>query len=106
MNVNPTNNTGNVYIDATYHEFVITPGVYSTFVTLATAIQTALNEAAATIAKIASFAVAHNPVSRKFVIGVTMAAGQTAEVQIRCFLIKSGAMPAGVSLQGGFNDLQ
>ena len=34
-----------------------------------------------------------------------MAAGQTAEVQIRCFLIKSGAMPAGVSLQGGFNDL-
>ena len=104
-NINPTNNTGDVYIDATYHEFAITPGVYSTFATLATAIQTALNEAAATIAKIASFAVAHNPVSRKFVIGVTRAAGQTAEVQIRCFLIKSGPMPAGVSLQGGFNDL-
>ena len=49
FNINPTNNTGYVYIDATYHEFVITPGVYSTFVALATAIQTALNEAAATI---------------------------------------------------------
>ena len=31
--------------------------------------------------------------------------GATSEVQIRCFAIKSGAMPPGVSLAGGFNDI-
>ena len=105
FNINPTNNTGYVYVDTTYHEFVVTPGVYSTFTTMAAAIKTALNTTANTIAKIASFEVTHNPISRKFEITVTMAANQTAEVEIRCFLIKSGAMPAGVSLQGGYNDL-
>ena len=101
FNVNPTNNTGYVYVDATYHEFAVTAGVYSTFAALATAIQTALDETAATIAKIDSFTVAHNAISRKFEITVTMAAGQTAKVEIRCLSIKTGAMPAGVSLQGG-----
>ena len=105
MNVNPTNNTGYVYIDATYHEFAIAPGVYSTFVTLAAAINDALTATAAGIAKIDAFAVAHNPVNRKITITVTMAVGQTAKVEIRCFLIKNAAMPAGVSLQGGLNDL-
>ena len=105
FNVNPTNNKGYVYVDTTYHEFVVTPGVYSTFTALATAIKTALNTTASTIAKIASFDVTHNATNRKFQITVNMAANQSAKVEIRCFLIKSGAMPAGVSLQGGYNDL-
>ena len=46
LNINPTNNTGYVYIDATYHEFTIAPGAYSTFTDLATALQNALRRAA------------------------------------------------------------
>ena len=36
LNINPTNNTGYVYIDGTYHEFIIVPGAYATFAELAT----------------------------------------------------------------------
>lgn len=105
FNINPTNNTGYVYVDTTYHEFVVAPGVYSTFAALATAIKAALNATAGTIAKIAGFDVTHNATNRKFEITVTMAGSYTAEVQIRCILTKSGAMAPGVSLQGGYNDL-
>ena len=34
LNINPTNNTGYVYVDATYHEFIIAPEAYSTFAEL------------------------------------------------------------------------
>ena len=108
LNINPTNNTGYIYLDATYHEFTITPGVYATFAELSTALQTALNATAnASIAKIANdgFTVTHSSVSRKFTIEIQMAGTHTTEVQIRCLAIKSGAMPAGVSLAGGFNDI-
>ena len=106
LNINPTNNTGYVYIDATYHEFTIAPGAYTTFAELATELEAALNAAATGIAKIDGFTVIHSAVTRKFAIGVQLTDdGSTSEVQIRCFLIKSGAMPAGVSLTGGFNDI-
>ena len=106
LNINPTNNTGYVYIDATYHEFIVAPGAYSTFAELATALQNALNATAAGIAKIDSFTVTHNSVTRKFIITAQLTDdGATSEVQIRCFAIKSGAMPPGVSLAGGFNDI-
>ena len=45
LNINPTNNTGYVYIDATHHEFTIAPGAYTTFAELATALEAALNAA-------------------------------------------------------------
>ena len=107
LNINPTNNTGYIYIDATYHEFQIVPGVYTTFAELAVALQLALNTTAnASIAKIANdgFGVAHSAVTRKFTIAIQMDAAHTTEVQIRCFAIKT-VMPPGVSRQGGFNDI-
>ena len=55
LNINPTNNTGYVYIDATYHEFTIAPGAYATFAELATAVEAALNVTATGIAKIDGF---------------------------------------------------
>ena len=105
-NINPTNNTGYIYIDATYHQFNIPVGVYATFDALSLGIQAALNSAATGIAKITSCAVTYTAQTRTFSIEVVMAAGgETSEVQIRCLSIKTGAQPAGVSLSGGFNDI-
>jgi len=74
------------------------PGAYATFAELASALQAALNATATGIAKIDGFTVIHSAVTRKFTIGVQLTDdGSTSEVQIRCFLIKTGAMPAGVS---------
>ena len=72
LNINPTNNTGYVYIDATYHEFIIAPGAYSTFAELSVALQNALNAAAAGIAKIDTITVTHSSVTRKFTITVQL----------------------------------
>jgi hypothetical protein len=106
-NVNPTNNTAYIYVGNTYYEFTITPGVYSTFASLATALQNALNETIiASVAQITSAAVAYSATTRLFTITFTMAAGHNATVvQIRTFAIKGGALPAGVGLQGGFSDV-
>ena len=105
-NINQTNNTGYVYIDGTHHEFQIAPGVYSTFEDISLAIQAALTTTAANIAKINTFDVAPNLETRKFTITVTMAAGHSTKVEIRCFQIKPGATaPAGVTAQGAFNDI-
>ena len=80
LNINPTNNTGYVYIDATYHEFA----------ELSVALQNALNAAAAGIAKIDAFTVTHSSVTRKFAITVQLTDDAAiSEVQVRCFAIKS-----------------
>ena len=110
-NVNPTNNTAYIYVGGSYYEFAITPGVYATFVSLATAIQNALNETIiASIAagpfEITSAVAAYNATTRLFTITFTMAAGQNATVvQIRTLAIKGGALPVGVGMQGGFSDV-
>jgi len=49
--------------------------------------------------------VAYSAVSRKYTISLTMAAGSTTvPVEVRTFAAKSGALPANVTLQGGFSD--
>ena len=105
-NINPTNSIFYIYVGNTYYECQITSGTYSTFNTLATAINDALVAAiAAGIAEIQSAATNYNATTRQFTFVFTMAGGHAAtEVQIRCFLIKSGALPAGVSVRGGYND--
>ena len=105
-NINETNNTGYIYVASTHHEFRITPGAYASFTALSTALASALNAAATTIAKITSFAVTHDPTSRQFVITVTMAGSHTDTVGIRCFFVKPGdVLPSGVTLAGGSSDL-
>ena len=104
-NINPTNGIFYLHVAGVYHEVAIVPGVYSTFAALTIAIQDALIVTVAGVAAIASAAVAYNATARKFTFTFTMAAGHAAtEVQVRCLAIKSGALPAGVSLAGGFND--
>lgn len=107
-NVNATNNVGYIYIDSTYHEFIIAPGTYASFNALARALQDALNVEAAKIAEINEFAVAYTEATRKFEIDVSMTSRQDEtyeKVELRCFAVKNGALPAGVSSRGGFSDL-
>ena len=108
-NINPTNNTGYLYIDGTHHEFQIAPGLYSTFNDLSVAIKAALTACVTAnnlTAKIQLIECTPIDSTRQFQIVVTMAAGQTSKVEIRCFHIRPGATaPAGVTPQGGFSDI-
>ena len=107
-NINPTNNTAYIFVANTHYEFNIIPGVYSTFASLASSIQSALNFsiAAFTIPQLTSVAVGYNATTRLFTMTFTMAAGSENEVvDIRTFAVKGGGLPAGVSLQGGFSDV-
>ena len=110
-NINPTNNTGYVFTNNAHYEFSISPGVYSTFATLATAIQTALTAcitANSSLALIVSgVTCSYSATSRLFTITFTKQSGQNATaVEIRCFAMKDGAAPpTGVSRNGSFNDL-
>ena len=104
-NLNATNNTFYLFVSNTYHEVVITPGVYSSFAALAGAINAALTTTTATIAAIATSTVNYNDTTRFFSIVLTMTAGSEAiPVQLKCFAIKGGTLPVGVSLQGGLSD--
>jgi hypothetical protein len=104
-NLNNTNRTFYLFLANAYYEVNIVAGVYSSFATLAAAIQTALGVTIAGVAQIATAAVAYSAVSRKFTISLTMAAGSEAvPVEIRCFAVKGGALPAGVTLQGAYSD--
>jgi hypothetical protein len=104
-NANPTNNTFYIFTDNTYHKVEIVSGVYPTFASLTTAINAALTATISAIATIASVATTYSATTRKFTIVFTMASGSEAvPVEIRCFAIKTGSLPANVSLQGGFND--
>ena len=76
-NINPTNNVAYIYINGTYHEWKITPGVYHTFDLLRAAIQTGLSNAIVTIPEITSVAVTYNSVTRLYTIDFTVAAGHT-----------------------------
>jgi hypothetical protein len=104
-NLNPTNGIFYLFVAGTHYEVTIAPGVYSTFTSLVTAIQDALTVTVGGIAEITSAAIGYTAVTRHFGFVFTMATGHTAtEVQVRCFAIKGGTLPAGVSVAGGFND--
>ena len=105
-NVNATNNRFYLFLANTYHVVTITPGVYSTFNALATAINDALIVTIANVAQIASSAVNYNATTRHFTIALTMATGSAAvDVEIRCFAIKSGPLPLTVDIAGGYVDV-
>ena len=111
-NIHRNNSIFYLYVDgASYHQVAIAPGVYPTFALLAAAIHAAILVTITPeglypgVPEIAAVAVTHSAVSRFFSIALTMAAGsELTPVEIRCFAVKSGALPAGVSLVGGFND--
>ena len=104
-NVNPTNNTFYLFVGGAHYQVVITPGVYSTLNLLAAAINDAMTVTLGGVAQIDAVATGYSATTRHLTIVFTMAVGHAAtEVQVRCFAIKGGALPAGVTVQGGFND--
>lgn len=104
-NINATNNTFYLFLNATYYAVTIAPGVYATFADLAVAINDALVVTIAGVAEITASAVVYNATTRFFSMALTMDAGHVnTPVQVRCFAVKGGALPAGVTIQGGFND--
>ena len=106
-NIHAANNTFYLFVaNATYHQVQITPGVYSTFDALATAINDGLVATIASVAEINSSTVTYNATTRFFTISLTMVGAHSAtKVEVRSFHVKSGALPAGVSLQGGLSDV-
>ena len=109
LNINATNNTFYIFVagttagTGTYHEVVIPPGVYPNFALLKAAIQQVATEVVSTIAEITTVSVLHDAVTRKFEFTFTAVQSNT-KVFIRCFALKSGAAPDGVTLKGRFND--
>lgn len=114
--INATNNTFYIYMDSdqSLYEVVIPPGDYATYDDLKEAVDTAI---AATITaadsttalkiNVTSITPTFVDVSRTFVFTITMTstASVTAnDVEIRCYHVKSGAVPSGVSKQGAFSD--
>ena len=75
MNINATNNTFYIYTASTFYECVIPPGVYNTFASLETAIQSVLNTAVVSISNITSIAVAYVPLTRTYSFTFVMAVG-------------------------------
>ena len=105
-NINNTNNRFYIYVNNVHHEVKIDPGVYTTFDELRDGVVAALNVAIAGIAEIQAVSADYNELKRLFAFGFSMAGGfTTLSVEVRCFAIKSGALPPGVSLAGGFNDV-
>ena len=92
-NINSTNNTFFINIDSTLHSVVIEPGVYSTFSSLVTGINSALTTAVAAIADITSIIVTYDTSKRFFTFTVQMEAGSfDKDVSFKCFSIKDGSI--------------
>jgi hypothetical protein len=104
-NINPTNSIFYIFVSNTYHEVEIASGTYTTFNALAIAINDAITGILGNINEINQSATAYNATTRKFSITFTMnAAHLNTAVEIRCFLVKSGVLPANVTRQGSYSD--
>ena len=105
-NINATNNAGYIYVENTHHVFFIEPGVYSTFGSLETALNTALASAVLAIPQIDSIVAGYNATKRFFAFTVTMATGfEDKTVEFKFYAVKHGALPPGVLSEQGFNDV-
>jgi hypothetical protein len=113
-NIHRNNSVFYLYVDdgtgtQTYHEVSIVAGYYPTFDDILAALDLALATTVATVAELTGAVAAFTDSTRKYEItfaftGPAAAAGATAEV--RCFQLSSGgALPAGVSLLGSYQDV-
>lgn len=115
-NINPTNNTGFIFVDNTYFEFSIDPGLYASFAPhplafdLASAIQAGLancitsNTTLGTI--VSGVTCSYSIKTRLFTIVFTKNNGHHGKtVEIRCFAVKDMAHPQVLTQNGAFNDL-
>ena len=110
--LNNTNNIFYIFVGNVYFEVVIPPGTYESFSgngSLSEAIQTAITTTITNSnplqATITAAVVTYNANTRKFTFDFTMTqAHANTQVQLRCFLVKTGTLPLNVSQQGGYSD--
>jgi len=111
--VNPTNNRFSIYLQHTQTIFEVTipEGDYDSYSLLAAGINTGIanciNDNVSLAAEVSSIVVTPNAASRLLVFTITMAATATnsdSDVEIRCYHIKDGNVPTGVTKPGAYND--
>ena len=111
--INRTNNTFYIFDSDTdtYYEVEIPVGTYHTFTSLKDAIQTAVESArvASLSSLISLITVDYLTSERAFTFTTNVAtvtpAINVSRFQIRCFHIKDGTVPSGVSADGAFSDV-
>jgi hypothetical protein len=104
--VNATNNTFDIFVGNAHYEVRIEPGVYSTFDELNVAIGDALTLVINGIVEIDDVSAEYNARSRMYTFAFRMAVAHVnTTVEIRCFAIKTGSLPVGVTIAGGFSDV-
>ena len=111
--INRTNNTFYIFDSDTdtYYEVEIPVGTYHTFTSLKNVIQTEISKVitASLSSLITSITVSYETAERAFtfttVVATTSPVTDVSRFQIRCFHIKDGTVPAGVSAEGAFSDV-
>jgi len=111
--INQTNNRFYIYLrnSQTFYEVVLPAGDYDDYASITTALNDALvatmtaNASLAT--EVQSITVTFTNSTRMFVFTIQMANSATAtlnDVEIRCYHIKDGNVPTGVTREGAFSD--
>jgi hypothetical protein len=101
-NINASNNTFYLYLNNFHYVVTIKPGVYATFAALSAGIGDALTDTIANIPGIQSASTTYLSSNRLFTFEITRTNGYFMDIEIRCFAIKYGAVPTGVSGFGVF----
>ena len=95
----------------TFYEAILLAGDYADYASITVALNDALVATIATNASLStevqSITVTHTASTRMFVFTILMAGGATAtlnDVEIRCYHIKDGNVPTGVTREGAYSD--
>lgn len=106
--INPTNNTFYIFstLANSYNECTIPIGDYYSGSELATKVTDAITASltANPISNLTNIAVSYDDLTRTMKFTMTGTVNK-ATIEVRCFHIKDGVVPAGVSRQGAFSDV-
>jgi hypothetical protein len=109
------NNTFYIYVssDQSFYEVTIPIGDYASYTALNTAISSALtttlssaNPSSSLRTKVSALVSTYVALTRTYAFSLTMAGGASAtDIEIRCYHIKDGNVPSGISKNGAFSDV-
>ena len=111
--INQTNNRFYIYLrdSQTFYETIVPPGDYADYASITTALNDAIvatiGSNASLSTEVQSITATHTASTRMFVFTIQMANGATAnlsDVEIRCYHIKDGNVPTGMTREGAYSD--